>query len=596
MRGIEPGPSPENAEVPRDFAPGPAVRLSAALVCVLTFLAYIHTLSFQFVHDDRGQIIGNPALRSWHAIPAYFTSQVWAGVAPSALGNDYRPLFLLWLRVNAALFRIHPAGWHLATLAAHVAATYFVFLLARKVFQNWPAAMFCGLVFGLHPVHIEGVAWISGAPEPLLAALLIPAYLCWVRFRENGGELWRGASLGLYALAMLMKETAVVLPLILFVSQWLDYPRPLNPLPGGPARKSLRILKVLLPFLALTAGYLVVRTVVLQGFSHPAAQVNWLTVVLTWPSLLMFYLRLLAWPVGLSPFYGLKFVSHPTLGNAVVPTLLLLLVGLGLWRWAKVSRPVALAIPWLVFPLLPVLNIQVFGNGNFAHNRYLYVPSIGFAMLVADALRRIRYGKPALGGVPSLQAAACLGLTLVMGVAIPVEDRYYANDAAFYGFAYAHDLDKDPVIGVDYANSLAEQGDFGRAAAIYGEVIHAHPDAWSAYFNVGYMYYQMGRLDLARQYLSRAAADDPANAGAVFYLGLTNLKLNRLDEAEASLRRAIVLAPTKPTYHFALGMVLKLKGDSAGALAEFSRELELHPWQQAAAQQVAEIQKQMMRK
>ena len=72
MRGIEPGPSPENAEVPRDFAPGPAVRLSAALVCVLTFLAYIHTLSFQFVHDDRGQIIGNPALRSWHAIPAYF--------------------------------------------------------------------------------------------------------------------------------------------------------------------------------------------------------------------------------------------------------------------------------------------------------------------------------------------------------------------------------------------------------------------------------------------------------------------------------------------------------------------------------------------
>ena len=350
------------------------------------------------------------------------------------------------------------------------------------------------------------------------------------------------------------------------------------------------------PLLALTAGYLVVRTVVLQGFSHPAAQVKWLTVVLTWPSLLMFYLRLLAWPVGLSPFYGLKFVSHPTLGNAVVPTLLLLLVGLGLWRWAKVSRPVALAIPWLVFPLLPVLNIQVFGNGNFAHNRYLYVPSIGFAMLVADALRRIRYGKPALGGVPSLQAAACLGLTLVMGVAIPVEDRYYANDAAFYGFAYAHDLDKDPVIGVDYANSLAEQGDFGRAAAIYGEVIHAHPDAWSAYFNVGYMYYQMGRLDLARQYLSRAAADDPANAGAVFYLGLTNLKLNRLDEAEASLRRAIVLAPTKPTYHFALGMVLKLKGDSAGALAEFSRELELHPWQQAAAQQVAEIQKQMMRK
>jgi len=172
-----------------------------------------------------------------------------------------------------------------------------------------------------------------------------------------------------------------------------------------------------------------------------------------------------------------------------------------------------------------------------------------------------------------------------MGFAIHVEGRYYASDAVFYSYAYSQGGNNDPVIGTDYANTLAEQGDFGHAAEIYRKVIQAHPDMWSAYFNLGYMYYQMGALDLAGQYLSRAAAGDPTNAGAVFYLGLADLKLNRMDEAEANLRHAIVLAPSTPNYHFALGMVLKVKGNWPGALAEFKKELELNPGHQAAAQQ-----------
>ena len=242
----------------------------------------------------------------------------------------------------------------------------------------------------------------------------------------------------------------------------------------------------------------------LKGFSHPAAQISWLTVVLTWPSLLLFYLKLLVWPVGLSPFYGLQFVSHPTMRNTIFPALALLLVSAALWKWASHSRPIAFAIPWLIFPILPVLNVQVFGNGNFAHNRYLYLPSVGFAMLVAVALRKLKFGRHTFGAVPSSQVGVCFGLALLLGFAIQVEDRYYASDAAFYSYAYSRMGNNDPVIGMDYANTLAEQGDFDHAAAIYRELIQAHPDMWDAYFNLGYMYYQPGELDSAVQYLSRA--------------------------------------------------------------------------------------------
>ena len=170
----------------------------AAGVCALTFLTYLGTLRFQFVHDDRGQIVGNPAVHSWRAVPGYFSAHVWAAIAPANfIGNDYRPLFLLWLRINDAVFGAHAAGWHFTTVAAHVAATYGVILLAHRVFREWTTALFSGAIFGLHPVHIEAVAWISGVPEPLLAALMIPAYLCWLRFREAGDHRgrWLMASL-----------------------------------------------------------------------------------------------------------------------------------------------------------------------------------------------------------------------------------------------------------------------------------------------------------------------------------------------------------------------------------------------------------------
>jgi len=185
---------------------------------------------------------------------------------------------------------------------------------------------------------------------------------------------------------------------------------------------------------------------------------------------------------------------------------------------------------------------------------------------------------------------------MLMGFAIQIEDRYYASDAAFYSFAYFRTKDPDPVIAMDYANTLAEQGDSGHAAEIYRDLIQAHPNMWNAYFNFGYMCYQLGELDSAEAYLSRAAAGDPTYAAAVFYLGLTDFKLNRVQEAEANLRRAIALAPRSPNYHFALGMVLKVKGDRSGAMAEFTKELELNPGHQAAAQQAAEIQRQIVGK
>ncbi len=133
--------------------------LFAALA--MAFLAHIAALSVPFLLDDQAQIVMNPHIRAWHFVPGYFTSDVWSQMGCGS--NYYRPIFLLWLRLNYCLFAVDPRGWHTAALALHVLATGLIFLLARRVCKDGTAAGCAALIFAVHPVTVESVTWISGA-------------------------------------------------------------------------------------------------------------------------------------------------------------------------------------------------------------------------------------------------------------------------------------------------------------------------------------------------------------------------------------------------------------------------------------------------
>src|SRR5947208_1322185 len=113
-------------------------RLSTALllggVLAATFLTYLGTLQFEFVYDDLGQIVANPAVQSWKYFPMYFRANVW--MQQLAVGNYYRPVFLAWLLLNHTFFGLHPALWHLTTILSHVAVTALVFVLALRLTRD----------------------------------------------------------------------------------------------------------------------------------------------------------------------------------------------------------------------------------------------------------------------------------------------------------------------------------------------------------------------------------------------------------------------------------------------------------------------------
>ena len=462
----------------------------------------------------------------------------------------------------------------------------------KRVLGDPLAALAAAAIFGLHPVHLEAVAWISGSSESILALFLISSFLCFLDSRTRPGMANHrlAVSLFLYALAILFKETALVLPLIIFVTEWCQPAKALASREGARKRNFQRSLVAAAPFILLTAIYLLARMAALKSFHHPLAHIPVTAIVWTWPSLLWFYVRHLVWPAGLSGFYDMTYVLRPSFSKVLWPGAGVAVIAFGLYILVRHSRKAALAVAWMVLPVLPVLNVQVFGDGNFAHDRYLYLPSVGFSMLAAMLLRRIRAGGGSMFGMPVVQTVLILLLSLALGFGAISQSTTYSSDARFYARCYATAPHNDTV-KANYAAILGEQGRSKESLCLLQEILTRHPESWSANYNLGYTYYGMGNLDESCLYLTRAAELDPGDAKAFFYLGLARLKMGRVDEAALDVRKAIAINPNADNYHFALGVILQLQGNVEAALEQFRAELALNPDLAAAQTQIALIER-----
>jgi tetratricopeptide (TPR) repeat protein len=564
-----------------------------AVVLALTFAVYVPTLRYSFVLDDRGQILENPAVHSWHLVPTYFTAHVWAGVLPQVRGNYYRPVFLLWLRINDTVFASHAWGWHLTTILAHVFTTLLVYLLALRLAIRRDAALLAALIFGLHPAHIEAVAWISGVTEPLLGTLLLASFLAYVQWRLESGHKWKLISLALFALALGEKETALILPGLLLVYDWIfgtDWGRPLE------LRRILawcgEALRRTWSYFFVIILYVPARIYALKGFSHAATPLSKEQLVFTWPSLIWFWIRHLIWPAGLSTFYNFPAVIHPTLKNFILPSIFDVCVVVALFAGVRRSRTATFFAIWMILPLIPLLDFRIFNANDFAHDRYLYLPSVGFAILIALLLEKVCGGAPQWQGIPVSLLAAAFCLAAVLGFGTISESFYFRDNLSFYAYNLSRAPD-NPIAQCDYAADLAERGFYRPALEKLTEVVNQNPNYWAAIYNLALTYYKMGNLPEAEKYFLEAIRVNPHRADEHFYLGMTWFKSGQTDQAIASLRQAIAINPAGFAYHFALGMMLETRGDLAGALQEFKEELAINPEQQAAAAQIKVIENRL---
>lgn len=566
-------------------APAPlSARALLAGVLALTALVYLPVLSYDFVYDDQGIIVENPTIRSWSFLPQYFKGQLWQHLFPNAPANYYRPLSVVLFRVNHALFGLHPMGWHAYTLLLHLLATALVFAIVRRITDRPYVAAVAGLLFGVHPSHHEVVAWISSTTESLCAVFFLAAFLAYLKSRERRTAAWMAASCLLYAAGLLSKETALVLPAVVFAHGFLYGVR----LPEQPAawwRRCARAALRASVYLPVCIVYLAVRVQVLHGFSHPQNAIAFSALLLTLPSVLLFYLQQWLVPIRFAEFYDLPLRTRWDLPHVALPLALLALAGAALWYFRRRLGPreVLFALVAIAVPLLPAMNLSVFPQGELVHDRYSYLPSLGLALLAGLALQPLFRGRLVFR-MPRSLVLVMLAMLLPLSYSAANASSYWRNDSLL--FEHANRVAPQNITARNnYALQLALSGDKGTAMTMLGDLVKEHPNSYLGNYNLGRLLYETNILPAAEHYLREAQRLDPSSPDAYLQLGMIGVRVGRLSEAEDLFRQALSLRPDDPKFHFALGVVLAQRENCPAARAEFSRALSLDDTLAAAREQ-----------
>ncbi len=540
-------------------------RLLLVLALALAALSYINTATFNFVYDDFPQLVSNPRIHSWEHAPRLFAEQVWTQSMLQGSGNYYRPIFELWLLVQYSLFGLHSWAYHLASVLIHVAVVGMVYLVLKRVAGDRLTASMGAILFAVHPTHIETVAWISGSTDLLCAFFALASFLAYLRARDVGRArvAWIAAAVALYVMAMMSKETAVVLPALLVAYEWwIAKERDVK----GCA---LRVV----PFVLITGAYLLVRHWVLLGFMHPEGY-SLGSIAITLPRVLWFYIHQLLWPVGLSVFYDTPFVETPRIWDFYLPIIaVLVFAGAVLWV-VKRSRPAGFGAAWMVAMLAPALvGIAVFIPEELAHDRYLYLPSIGFALIVAVAIRKIRSTGELFGG-PKLQVLVVIALGAILAAETAAQNVYWTNDLILY----AHGMSSAPrnVVAIDHmANEMFKRNKADAAIALYRRALEIKPKQWQTHFAMGITLYELGHYEDAARALEGAVALAPENAEQFYFLGLSQLSLGDNARAEEEFKRGLQRNPDRPGMNNALATALLRQGKVAEGKKALAAEVNL---------------------
>ncbi len=553
-----------------------------ALICGLVFLVYAGALRFDFVYDDQGQILNNPWITSIAYLPRYFTSHVWGFANIS--GSYWRPLFLIWLLIHRLIFGTHPAMWHLDSVLLHVTTTGFVYLLARRLTGDRFVGAIAALIFGLHPALIESVAWISGVTDPLFAVCLVPSFLAFLNWRENRSPRWLGISLALYALALMSKEPAVVLPPLVFAYAWIYADHSFS-------RRTRDAIFAVLPYVPVTIVYAIVHLVIEERVDYSRSLATNTRTLLTAPSLLLFYLRTLVFPAVISPHYNFKLVMEFSFGRVVVPALIVLAVATLLYFSCRGdrdrSRLTAFAAAWIILPLLPAFYLKPQGAHDFAHARYLYLSCIGFGIVIALAIRRLRrWGAQfAIAGV----------IVVLLALGTATQQLYWANNMLLFtrGVTVAPD---NPTALTGLGVELGKRRRYPEAIQLFQRALAIDPNDWHPNFSLGYTYFLLGRYAEAEPLIARAVALNPwgADPDQFAYLGMVEMKLGDLSKAESAVRQAVRRQPQRENFRYALALILEQQGRLPEAAQQFKETLVLNPNNADARARLARIQQSLV--
>ena len=543
--------------------------LMYAVIGLVAFCAFANTLGHGFVYDDNRQILQNPLIQRPELFGKALTSDVWAfkGGGDIAASNYYRPTCVTWMIVNWRLFGASPTGWHGSTVLLHVLVCLLLFTFLRRLGCENMIAAIVTVLFAVHPVHVENVAWISGATDPLMGIFLLTSLILAQSFVAARRAKSRGRSttilvfsVACYLLAIGAKEIALFcLPLY-----WLIFRDKKE------RNANFDSIKFALPYIAVAVGFFIVRIRVLGALFLPVEDpVQGNAAFLSISKVFIFYVRQMFVPLSLGPALPIRPVTSFGIVDVVIPLILSICVIWGLWILARRSEIQTFGLALFVVTLLPVLNPGNFGTEQLVHDRYLYLPLAGLLIVLVPAVVHY-FDEKGIAVNRKVLVAGFAVLALALCVKTFMYNRVWSSSETLWRYAVTIDPGSSHAwiqLGSATAGAQESLNAFDRSLQIKYSAVGLVSKARALI--------ALGRFEdaiaPAREAISFDAAE--VNAYSLFQayeaetFALVNLK--RYNEAETSLK---VARQRLPIYYAALteklAVVLYTEDRKPEALAE----------------------------
>ena len=520
-----------------------------------------------FYYDDRQAIVENPSIRSWSSAWSWLATD--SAVSARETVQGYRPVTLASYAADYTLWGMKPFGFHASQIALLIFAAWLAAAVVARLIGDSVAGFAAGLVVLLHPANVEAASYLSARSSVLAGLFTLLVVYAWIRHLETPGRprSWYALMLGATGLALGVKESAVMIPLLL----WVTADRGAAARPEWPRRRLRETLLLLLPIVGLVALYAVMRAVVAPPRGPGAVGMG--EALGAFVGAAGGHLSLLVAPVGLSVDHGV-----PAVFTRAWVASLAALAGLGVLvaaAWAR-SPLAALFGAWIALALLPLLGLSLMTKIALFQEHRGFLAVAGFGGLVALVVRAVRAWPDRLRR-PVLAAVA--GLALAAGGLTAARVAVWGDEVALWEDAVAK-APQSPIGHLNLGAAYERTGDTERAVNSYRRALALAPTHPLAYANLGRLFQARGEYLHARAALEAAVRLDPEDVRSAVSLALVLDASADASSADALFRRAgdlVAAHPERVTAELALAEALAQGPRWERAVSHYRAVLDRRP-------------------
>jgi tetratricopeptide (TPR) repeat protein len=534
------------------------------IIILCAVLPYLNTLNANFVWDDEVQLVQNPYMQSFKYLKDFFTHDFWHVGINKLDTAYYRPLFAANLMSQYVLWGKNPFGYHLINILLHCLITLLIFKILLLLTSDEIISFTASLIFAVHPIHTESVSFIAAIVDLQTFIFMLLTFLCYILYQRNSRKILLVTGAVSFVAGLLTKEMAVITPFLILIKD-VFIPKENN--------KKQNIVAYFIFFLIL-AAYLMFRVhlfgikpndgnLVSSNFI-PGNTPYWR--FLTVPAIIARYIGLLFIPYNMTADY--LFKANNSIWNIYVISgmLIILLCIFVIIFLRKKQALLSFAIAWFALTILPVSNI--FPQGNIFAERFLYIPSLGFCILMAVVFSYF----------PKRPLVTCLFYCWIISMGRLTWERniVWKNDLNLW-IDTVSKVPNSPRAHLNLAEQYFLYGKTNEAILELDTAIKILPNYKQAYNGLGLVLYKTGDINAAIAAYQKAIAIDPKYNEAYNNMAAALIENKQYKEAINALEIAINYNPYLTFAYYNLGQAYDKLGIPDKAIAAYEKFIAIKP-------------------